>query len=177
MTVEQQAKYWKHKSRKHEDAAKVYKDGLTAEQAKALQDKIAELENAQLTAEQRDFNQQLEDAKNAARQEARNELLPVIQESQIRGYAGTVVTGPRLDAWVQAVNSSIFIGEDGQVDGNLVVQHVTALFGEQTPAPTTPPVVQTHPNFGQGAPAGGSARPSHRDAGLAEVNKRFNKAA
>lgn len=64
MTPEQQAAYWQHQSRKHEDRVKKYGD-LTPEQVKALQDENTTLK----TAGQSAADKAIEEAKAAGRAE------------------------------------------------------------------------------------------------------------
>lgn len=172
MNVEQQAAYWKHKARKHEDRANA---ALSSDDAQALRDRIAELESATLSAEQVAANQQLEQARTEAAAAARAELMPVIHESQLIGYGSTVISGERLQAWVASANPTHFLGEDGAIDGDKVRTHLTALFGETKDADPAPK--QKWPNYGQSAPIGGGAKPQRGAAGLEEAKKRFIKAA
>lgn len=172
MTAEHQAAYWKRMSRKHEQRAD---EALNADEAKALRDELAALKNASLSAEQVAAQQQVEQARQEARDAAVAELMPIIHESQLVGYGSTVISGERLQAWVSSANPAHFVGEDGAIDGEKVRTHLTALFGEKDPTPPAPK--QKYPNFGQGAPVTGGAKPQRGLAGLAEAQKRFQKAA
>lgn len=177
MTLEQQNAYWKHKARKHENTAKEYRDGLTADQAQSLREELDALKAEKLSDGEREFNQAVTDAKQSGYDAARAELLPVLQEAQLRGYASTVIDGGRLEAWVKSANSAMFLDNEGAINGAAVVEHLTELFGEKSERSATPPAGQRHANFGQGAPTGGSSRPSHFDVGRAEAEKRFKKTA
>ncbi|MDE8648086.1 hypothetical protein PXH69_24205 [Rhodococcus qingshengii] len=172
MTQAEQTAYWRYHSRTHEERAKA---GLSADEAQELRDEVARLKNAALSADQIAANEAIETAKSEAREAARAELMPVIHESQLLGYASTVISGDRLQAWVQSANPAHFLDESGAIDGAKVQTHLTALFGEKETAPTTPR--QQYPNFGQGATPGGSARPQRGAAGAAEAAKRFKTAA
>ena len=176
MAVEHQVAYWRRHARKHEDANK---NAVSPEEAETLRARVAELENERLTADERATNDAIAQARDEGRQAATAELLPVIQDAQIRGYASTVIEGPRLDAWVSKANVSHFLAEDGSVDGPAVVEYLTALFGapaapEENKGNSSRPQYQ---NYGQGAPLNGGSRAPHSDAGLAEAAKRFPKSA
>lgn len=173
MSVDQQAAYWKHKARKHEDRAN---SSVSPEDAQALRERIAELENATLSAEQVAANQQIEQARAEAAAAARAELMPIIHESQLIGYGSTVISGERLQAWVASANPAHFLGEDGAIDGEKVRTTLTSLFGDaKDAAPATPK--QRYPNYGQSAPIGGGAKPALGTAGREEAKKRFATAA
>lgn len=175
MTVEQQAAYWKAKARMHESRSRAKAGGLTAEEAEALRTELEQLRTASLSETERAQQDAIESAREAGRSEARDQLLPILHEAQLRGYASTVVKGPRLDAFVSTVSIAAFSAEDGSIDGEKVVEHLKAMYGEDSaPAPAAQ---STYPNFGQGSP-GATSKKSTRADGLAEAKRRgFSPAA
>ncbi len=170
MSIEQQAAYWKHKARVHEQRSKSKQPGYTPEEVQALREELEALRNAQLSDSERAHADAVETARLAGRDEARAQLMPLVQEAQLRGYASTVIKGARLDGWVATVNVAAFCAEDGSVDGAKVVEHLRAQYGEE---PATP---STYPNFGQGS-SGAHPEKSTKSDGLAEARRRFAKAA
>ncbi|MFI8976907.1 hypothetical protein ACIGO9_28775 [Nocardia asteroides] len=171
MTIEQQAAYWKHKSRIHEGRARAKDGALSAEEAQALREEIEQLRNASLSDAERAQADAVEAARVAGRDEARAELLPVLAEAKIRGYASTVLSGDKLEKFVATVNVDAFRDADGEVDGAALVEHLKLLFGD---TPDKQPS-QTYPNFGQGSRGAGFTKAPARDAGLAEAQRRFGK--
>ncbi|MFC9995742.1 hypothetical protein [Nocardia sp. NPDC127526] len=175
MTVEQQAAYWKAKARMHESRSRAKAGGLSAEEAEELRAELAQLRDAALSETERAQQDALESAREAGRSEARDQLMPMLHEAQLRGYASTVIKGAKLDGFVSTVNIAAFSAEDGSIDGEKVVAHLKAMYGEEPAAPTT--AASTYPNFGQGSP-GASSKKSTRADGLAEAKRRgFSPAA
>lgn len=175
MTIVEQAAYWKAKARQHENRAKGKNSGgLSAEEAQALRDEIDQLRTAAMSDTERAQTEAITTAAEQARIEARNELLPMLREAQVRGYASTVLAGERLDGWVESVAVEKFLDADGDVDGAKVVAHLTSLFGteEKTPAPAP-----TYPNVGQASQGAGFSKTPAFQAGLAEAERRFGAKA
>ncbi|MGS2809404.1 hypothetical protein [Nocardia sp. MW-W600-9] len=176
MSVAEQAAYWKHKARQHEGRAKAKNTGgLSAEEAQALRDEIEQLRTAAMSDSERAQSEAITAATEQARADARNELLPMLHEAQVRGYASTVLTGERLDGWVESVSVSKFLDAEGAVDGAKVVAHLTALFGEPDKTPAAP--TSTYPNVGQASSGAGFTKTPAFQAGLAEAARRFGAKA
>ncbi|KZM72213.1 hypothetical protein [Nocardia terpenica] len=174
MTVEQQAAYWKAKARMHESRSRAKAGGLSAEEADALRNELQELRDAQLSETERAQQDAIESAREAGRSEARDQLMPMLHEAQLRGYASTVIKGAKLDGFVSTVNITAFSAEDGSIDGEKVVAHLKAMYGEEPPSSAA---ASTYPNFGQGSP-GATSQKSTRADGLAEAKRRgFSPAA
>ncbi|MEV2222748.1 hypothetical protein AB0E01_23060 [Nocardia vinacea] len=170
MTGDQQLAYWKHQSRKHENVAKSLKGAVTAEDAKKLTDRIAELEREKLSDDQRAQADAIEAAKAEAAKTAREELLPQLRDAQLRGYASIVLTDQKkLDAWLKQTKAEAFLGDSGDIDGAQVVAHLTEMFGDAKSNPGANG--QTHPNWGQGRGAPMTTR--RGDSGRAEAARRF----
>ncbi|WP_157978318.1 MULTISPECIES: hypothetical protein [Nocardia] len=176
MDIAEQAAYWKHQSRKHEARASRANTGaLSPEEAQALRDQIAQLEAAALTDEQRAQADQVNTAVEAARAAERAALLPMLHEAQLRGYAGTIIKGERLEGFVGTVAVEKFLNEAGEVDGAKVVEHLSRLFGAPEDAETTTAVTPaaTYPDMGQGKTGAGVNKVPAKDAGIAEAARRF----
>ncbi|CAM4323656.1 hypothetical protein NONI108955_20830 [Nocardia ninae] len=169
MDVEQALAYWKHQSRKHESVAKSLKDGLSAQEAQLLRDRITELESSTLSDEQRAHADAIEAAKAEAVQAARDELLPQLRSAELRGFGSIVLTGKKLDNWLDTVKADAFLDEDGHVDGEKVVAHLTEMYGDKPPVPGSP--VARHSNYGQGQ--SGQSKTKRGDGGRVEAERRF----
>lgn len=171
MSVEHQAAYWKAQARKHEGRARAKDGALSAEDAKALRDELEQLRTASLSDAEKAQADAIEAARVAGRDEARAELMPVLAEAKVRGYASTVLSGDKLEKFVATVNVAAFRDADGDVDGVALVEHLTLMYGE--PAPGKAP--ETYPDFGQGSRTAGHSKTPPRDAGVAEAARRFGK--
>lgn len=162
MEPAQQAAYWKHQSRKHEGRASAFNGGLTAAEAQALQDRIAAFEQEKLTDQERAVATAAEQARADARAEAEKELLPKLQEMQVRTYAASILSKDQLAAWVPTVNLQAFVGESGDVDEEKVMGTLTAIFGETQ-----------HPQRDWGQFRNGDRRATPGESGRAEAERRF----
>ncbi|MFI5777021.1 hypothetical protein [Nocardia sp. NPDC051570] len=172
MSIEQQLAYWRHQSRKHEDASKALRGGVTADDAQKLKDRITELERERLSEGERAKTDALDAARAEAAQQARAELLPRLREAELRGYASIVLTDQnKLTGWLRTTNADAFLGEDGELKGEKVVEHLREMYGTAAAEPTPPPNGQRHPNWGQGQ--GGETKTQRGVSGRAEAARRF----
>ncbi|KZM71069.1 hypothetical protein [Nocardia terpenica] len=172
MATEQQLAYWKHQSRRHEDASKALRGGVTADDAQKLKDRIAELERERLSEGERAHADAIEAARAEAAQQAREELLPKLREAELRGYASIVLTDQKkLNGWLRTTNADAFLSENGELNGEKVVDHLREMYGTTAAAPTPPPNGQRHPNWGQGQ--GGETKTRRGESGRAEAARRF----
>lgn len=162
MEPTQQAAYWKHQSRKHEGRATAFNGGLTAAEAQALQERIAAFEQEKLTDQERAVASAAEQARADARSEAEKELLPRLQEMQVRTYAASILSKDQLAAWVPTVNLQAFVGESGEVDEEKVMGTLTAIFGEPQ-----------HQQRDWGQFRNGDRRATPGESGRAEAERRF----
>lgn len=161
MTDGQQAAYWKHHARKHEDAVKALSGQVQtdrAAQAKALEEAV--------TA-----------AREAARIEARAEAAQAsvvmvatgrLTDAGLDQAAAEVITG--------ALNAAAFIGEDGHVDATRLSSYLDTIAprkgGSGTgPLGHAPGVRGTWPDLGQGAQGGGTATGLDAGAALFEAER------
>lgn len=162
MEPTQQAAYWKHQSRKHEGRATAFNGGLTAAEAQALQERIAAFEQEKLTDQERAVASAAEQARADARSEAEKELLPRLQEMQVRTYAASILSKDQLAAWVPTVNLQAFVGESGEVDEEKVMGTLTAIFGEPQ-----------HQQRDWGQFRNGDRRATPGESGRVEAERRF----
>lgn|GEM_PF-6295923 len=161
MTDAQRAAYYKHQNRKAENRLQAF-GGVTPEQFQQMQGRIAELEAEKETADERALREAAEAAASDARAAAMAELQPRLHLSQLKAAASRVLSADQLDAWLEDVDPSKFVGESGDIDETKVMGKLTALFG----APSKQP-----PNWGQhGATPPGETPGS---AGKAEAERRL----
>jgi hypothetical protein len=79
---------------------------------------------------------------------------------QLKAVAGKIISGTQLDAWVENVDPSKFVNNDGQIDENRVATMLTALFG-----------AGERPNYGQRSGSAPGDPPG--ESGRREARKRF----
>ena len=177
MSVEHQAAYWKHMSRKHEATAK---NAPKADEVEALKAQLEALQAQSQTAEEKASAEAVAAAREEAAKEERARIMPLLHETQIRSYAQTVVSDPlKVNAFMAMTDASKFVGEDNLIDGAKVVESLTALFGAAPNAEAAAAAAaaaaptNTHLNFGQGASGPSTSRKTKRgDAGLEEAKRR-----
>lgn len=170
MTVKEQAAYWKYQSRKNESRAK---SAPSQEEYDNMKARLQELEEKNLSDEERASQEALEQARQEGEAEARKHYLPILQNAQLQGYASTVVSGERLTAWLSQANVSTFLDEDENVDGEKVVNTLEALFGQKEEKQKESGT--KYKDFGQGR--GKAPSSDKKAAGLAEALKRFGDPA
>jgi len=168
MTAEQQAAYWKHYARQHENTVKAF-DGLTPQQVSEMKAKLETLETEKLSADEKALKQAREEAATAARAE----LLPKLQGAQVQSIAATFLTEEgQLEAFMEialgehGISSALLT--DGEVDKDKVIGRLTALY----PPPKENLLPQQRwQNAGQFAPPPPPGRPG--ESGRAEAARRF----
>lgn len=166
MTEAQQLAYWKHHARRHEDTVKAYK-GLTPQQVADMQNELQEARDAKLSADDKALKVVREEAAKQARAEAEAQYLPQIRAAQVQSIASGVVSGDRLSAFMELVDTTKLLDESGQVSEEKVMGYLTAMYGT-TPSQPAGPRWQ---NFSQYSPP---PPPQKAGAGgLAEAQKRF----
>lgn len=168
MTDAQKAAYWQHYARKHEDTVKAFK-GLTPQQAAELQTKVEELESKNATAEEKALKAARDEAFQQARAQAEAEFLPQIRAAQVQSIASQIVQGDKLAAFMNIVDPSKFLGEDGSVDEEKVMGSLTAMYAGEMQTQAGP----RWQNFGQHSPP--PPPPNAGAGGMAEAQRRFGK--
>lgn len=120
MTAEQQAAYWRHQARSHEDRNKQWQrtlGGKTIEQAAADQVELEKLRNDKRT----DAEKAVEDAKKATRDEVRREFTPKLVEMAFNAALGHVEEQDRKDL-IDNLDMTKFVNDNGDVDTAKVSQ-------------------------------------------------------
>lgn len=175
MTDAQKAAYYKHHNRQADNKLSAFK-GVTPEQIQEMQSKIQQYEDSKLQPDEK----VLKDAATKAAKEAKDasdaEWRTKYQTSQLRGIAaGIVKDQDKLNGFLAVADPSKFARPDGEIDEDMLIGHLTAMFGEPgSGSGQQSNGQQQHRNWGQNS--GGSstvARPG--DAGMAAAEKRFGK--
>lgn len=179
MTDAQQAAYWKHHARRHEDTVKGYK-GLTPQQVAELQAENDSLKTEKMSADEKALKAARDEAFKQAQQEAQAQYLPQIQRSAVQGIASNIVSGDQLKAFMDIVSPQLpdgkfapptaVLGDDGQVSEEKVMGYLTAMYGANPPPPN-PAGGPRWQDFGQYSPPPPPAQLGA--AGKAAAEKRF----
>lgn len=167
MSDAEKAAYYRYHNRQAENTLKSFK-GVKPEDVSAMQQELEALRNEKLSADQK----AIKEAEKAARAAAEAEWRPKLQTSQLRAIASEVLKGDQLNAWLSGMNPAAFAGENGEIDEEKVIGHLTAAFGVGGQD-------QQHqqPQRSWGQYSAGNGYPPERPgaAGRAEAAKRFGK--
>jgi hypothetical protein len=168
MTVDQQAAYWKHQSRKHEERYKAFGD-LTPETLQALREK-ADQHDALERELMSDKDKAIADAKDAATAEATAKFAEKLVKAEFKSASAGRLDADRLKAVLEPLDLTRFLDKNGDVDEAKVASYVDSIAPKSTaPAPRGPSAT------GLGA---APHAPAERGAqGKAMAEKRFGKAA
>lgn len=115
-----------------------------------LKSEVEQLRTEKLSADEKAIQKAQKEAAQAAAETAKAEYLPKIQALEVKAIASTVINGDRLNAFMELVNPSVLVGEDGAVDETKVMGFLTAMYANDEPA--APQVGQRWQNAGQHAP-------------------------
>jgi len=140
MTLGQQVEYWKAQSRKHEGRANSMAD---YSELKAKAEKLAEIEEANMTEQQKAVAAAAKDAREATLREVGSRLV----DAQFTVAAAGRMDEERLKALLDGVDRSRFMKEDGTADADKVKSFVDSV------APAQKQQEQRH-EFGQGSRQG-----------------------
>lgn len=162
MEPAQQAAYWKHHARKHEDRAKAYGD-VTPEQLTKLQADAAAHQQA-LDAKKPDDVKAIEKAREEGRAEARRENAPRLVGAEIKAVSAGRIPAAALATLISNLNHENFLTDKGEVSTDKVTELVNSIAPEGDGK-------QKFPNLGQGKRD--QVQGSKKDAGKAEAAKRF----
>lgn len=164
MTDAQKAAYYKDQN-KHTDRLRGQLsafNGFTPDDVHAMWSRLEQLEGDRLTADEKAVREATEKAAADARAAVEADLRPKLLASQLQAAAAAanVLHGEQLSAWMNGVDASKFVGDNGEIDGAKVKDTLTAIFGTGG---------QGH-QWGQNGsrPPGKSAS----EAGLAEARRR-----
>ncbi|MCT7361222.1 hypothetical protein [Mycolicibacterium llatzerense] len=167
MTDTQRAAYYKHHNRQSDNKLAAFK-GVTPQDVDAMQAKIQELENAQLSATDKALKDAATQASMDAKAAADAEWLPKLQAAQLKSIAAPILNdAERLNDFLEMVNPANFVGENGEIDEGKVATKLKSLFGAQSQQ-------QQQPARNWGQHSGGTGTPATPgSAGKAEAAKRF----
>ncbi|MDF2045143.1 hypothetical protein P2P98_03135 [Microbacterium sp. Kw_RZR3] len=158
MTAEQQAAYWKHQSRKHENRATAY-GGLTPDQVQAIKDENEQLRQAGLSDQQRAIDE--------AKASGRNEVIGLLATERVTTAIERALQGRDVDpAKLLTLDRSSFIDGD-KAD----TAKITAWVNENTTEKKAAPGAHL-PRF-QGQHE--QIETTGRATGEAEAERRFGK--
>jgi hypothetical protein len=186
MTLEQQAEYWRHKARKHEDRVKAQSD---YDQLKETAEKYQKLVEQSQTDHEKAVAEARRQGHAAALAEAGGQLV----EQWVRAAAAGRLAEESVNALLLGLDRSRFLHTNGGVDTDKVYALVSSIApaapapaappagapgqppqpGQPAPVPAPAPVVRPAgaPDFGQGQPS--APRPSGLEAGREIARKRF----
>lgn len=151
MTLGEQVEYWKANARKHEQNNKAMSDYA---ELKAKAEKLAEIEQANMTEQEKAVTAAAKEAREATLKEVGARLV----DAQFTVAAAGRMDAERLSALLEGVDRTRFMKDDGSADADRVKAFVDSV------APAAKQQEQHH-EFGQGSRQG-SAAPSV-EAGMA----------
>lgn len=161
MTSEQQAAYWKHQSRKHEDRVKSFGD-LTTDQLKDLRDKASRADKLDYDLSSA-TDKAVADARRETEREVGDRLRSQLVDTAFRIAVGDRKTADEVADFISDLNLSRFLNADGSVDTAKVLARVDQFApatGNQQQRPAGPSA------SGQGNRSGGNgSRPGTGSVG------------
>ncbi|WP_052373775.1 phasin family protein [Nocardia otitidiscaviarum] len=129
MTPEQQVAYWKHHARKHETAVKAY-GGKTPQQVADLEAQLATMQAERMSAEEKAIAEAVAQATESTRTAVAQEWQGKYRTARLEALAGQVLDKDQLKVFMDVVDTSKFVGEDGEIDSDKVMGHLTGLYGQ-----------------------------------------------
>lgn len=146
MTDAQEAAYWKHKSRAHEDRWKQVRNrNLTPEQIIEQDDRLAELEREQMSASE----VAVADAKKQGATETRSTLIPQLVQAKLEAAVARRdpnVSDEVIAGRVEFLDLTKFLTPTGEVDAD----KVSTFAAQFTPAQAGPTEQRQLPDMGGG---------------------------
>jgi hypothetical protein len=121
MAPEQQAAYWKHQARKHEDRVRALGD---YEQIKTERDR---LKAEHQTADEKALEDAQKAAADAARADERGKYAPRLFAAEFRAAAAGRIPAEKLAAIIEPLDTTKFLTPDGEVDADKVKQFVDGI--------------------------------------------------
>lgn len=140
MTAEQREAYWKYHARKHEGTANARAD---YDQQKADADKWRQHLESNKAPDQKVLDDAVREAAEKSRREEQAKLAPRLVKAEFKAAAAGVVPKDLLDAFLEDVNHSVYLKDDGELDTDKIQARVTAL----TPKGNTPPPRKGHQGY------------------------------
>jgi hypothetical protein len=167
MSVAEQAAYWKHYARQHEERNKPFKD-LTPEALQALREK-ADQHDALERELMSDKDKAIAEARDAAAAETTAKFAEKLVKAEFKSAAAGRLDADRLSAILAPLDLTKFLDKSGDVDEAKVTAYVDSI------APAKAPAQRGPSSSGLGA---APHTPGERGAqGRAMAEKRFGKAA
>lgn len=166
MTAEQQVAYYKHQARLVDNKLHAFK-GVTPKQVSQMRARISELENANLTADEKTLKEAVEQAAAEATSAASKLWSERYQGARLRSIAAQILDGEQLEGWMAGVHPPNFALDDGEIDEDKVMTTLTAMFGRRS---SQQPAARQWGQYNTQTPTG---QPG--SAGRAEAERRFNK--
>lgn len=120
MTTEQQAAYWKHQARKHEDTVKKRGDYDDLKRKAAEHDRLVE-------ASRTEHEREVQKARDEAKAEARAESAPRLVTAEFRAAAKGRIDPERLTSLLEPLDLKRFLDGDGEVDTDKVSKYVDGI--------------------------------------------------
>jgi hypothetical protein len=164
MTVEEQAAYWKHQARRHEGRNNGWQKTVgerTPEQLKADLEELDSIRKDKLTPSEK----AIEEAKQAGREEARQEFGPRLVGMAFDTALAHIATDERAEL-IEALNLNRFLDDKGNVDTEAVAK---------TAARIAPAGKTGRGPVDYGAGSRRTAKASAADEGRREAQRRYGK--
>jgi hypothetical protein len=129
MNLEQRAAYYKHQNRQTDNKLAAFK-GVTPEQVAQIQQENETLKTERLSADEKALKEATKKAADDARAAADAEWRPRYLASELRSVAaGVIKDQEQLQSFLAMTDASKFATENGEIDHEKVMGHLTALFG------------------------------------------------
>ncbi len=143
MSTEEQVNYWKHYARQHENAAKAFGQ-FTPEQVTQMASELDQLRTDRMTDQERALAEVKAQTEQAVRAEVTQEWQGRFNSAKTEAVAGRFLDdAEELKAFMAIADISKFAGEDGLVDEEILIGHLTALYGQRS---------ERQQGFGSGLP-------------------------
>lgn len=171
MNPTQQAAYWRHHARKHEDRAKESDAWRKANEATVAEH--ARMVEANRTESEKALAAATATARAEGERAGRAETIPQLVAAEFR--AATGLTAENVADLLAPLDKTYFLAQDGSVDTAKVTDYCTknaTLVGGGTGEKKLP---NGFPDLGQGNRGNSGAKVTGKEAGLAEAEKRFGK--
>jgi len=128
MNEKQQIAYWKHHARKHEGTANARAD---YDQQKADAEKWRKAQEDNKAPDQKILDDAVREAAEKARKEEQGKLAPRLVKAEFKAAAAGKLSKELLDAFLEDVNHSVYLKEDGELDTDKIQKRVDALAPQQ----------------------------------------------
>lgn len=174
MTEAQKVAYYQHQNRQSDNKLKAF-NGFTPQDVSVMWSRLEELETANLGANEKAVKDATTKAATEAKTAAESALRPRLHEAQFRAIAGPVLKEKEaLNAVMAITDPAKFLGDDGDVDEEKVMGHLTALSAVFTggQGQGQPGNGQQPPAWGQNSGGAGSPPARPGEAGRAAIAKR-----